>query len=364
MVVVASFAIASAAQAAPPTPALIETNPVSSAAAPATSTNPLIVGVGDQGAATKSVPFTPWGSSAATGTRLVEPSEYEIQIFAEAECGGAPVAIGDVATLEKPGIEVTVAEDSVTTFSAKEINPEEPGAPSGCSGIVKYWEGTPPVEEPAVGEEGGGGSEAETPSGGGTSGVGGAVPLPPAAPRLRVLPSSLANHTTPVIAGSAPGAEAVRLYGVANCSGSALARVSPEQLSAGVPVRVAPNAITAFSAVSLGPGGASSCSSPAYYTEDSIRPHTRITMGPASKTRRRVAVFRFTDTTGAGPGTKFFCKVNKLRKWKKWRKCKSPMKFRGLRARRYEFRVRAVDPAGNRDRKPAKRRFKVVRHRG
>ena len=33
------------------------------------------------------------------------------------------------------------------------------------------------------------------------------------------------------------------------------------------------------------------------------RPHTRITMGPASRTRRRKAVFRFTDTTGIAPGT-------------------------------------------------------------
>ena len=35
------------------------------------------------------------------------------------------------------------------------------------------------------------------------------------------------------------------------------------------------------------------CSSPPYYVEDSLTPQTRITMGPASKTRKRKAIFRF-----------------------------------------------------------------------
>ena len=111
--------------------------------------------------------------------------------------------------------------------------------------------------------------------------------------------------------GSAPGAGAVDLYAVANCAGSPVARVSPAQLAAGVPIRVVRNALTGFSGVSLGAGGASGCSAPAYYSEDSTRPHTRITMGPGHKTRRQAAVFRFKDAAGSGPGTKFLCRFNK-----------------------------------------------------
>ena len=33
-------------------------------------------------------------------------------------------------------------------------------------------------------------------------------------------------------------------------------------------------------------------------------------MGPAAKTRKRKAVFRFVDITGDAPGTAFLCKVD------------------------------------------------------
>src|SRR5262249_3297745 len=117
---------------------------------------------------------------------------------------------------------------------------------------------------------------------------------------------------------------------------------------------------TGFSAISVGGGGASRCSAPVYYNEDSTVPHTRITMGPASKTRKKIAVFRFVDTSGDPAGTSFLCRVNKA----KWKACKSPMKIRHLHPRKYLFQVTAVDPAGNQEPKPAKRRFKVVRAAG
>ena len=183
---------------------------------------------------------------------------------------------------------------------------------------------------------------------------------------MKTVPGHLANAVTPLVTGSAPGAGTVALYAVANCGGSPVARVSPAQLAAGVPIRVVRNALTGFSGVSLGAGGASRCSAPVYYSQDSTRPHTRITMGPGHKTRRRAAVFRFKDAADSGPGTKFLCRFNKKGKWRKWHRCKSPVKIRRLKPRRhqYVFKVRAVDSAGNRDKKPAKRRFKVIRYPG
>ena len=51
------------------------------------------------------------------------------------------------------------------------------------------------------------------------------------------------------------------------------------------------NTATTFSAVSIG-AQRSACSDPVTYTEDSLAPRTRITMGPGVKTRKRKAVFR------------------------------------------------------------------------
>jgi len=149
----------------------------------------------------------------------------------------------------------------------------------------------------------------------------------------------------------------VEIFTDPGCEGAPIARGSAAQLAAGIQVQVADNVFVAFYGVSVGPGGRESrCSAPAYYVEDSLAPHTRITMGPASKTRRHKAIFRFTDTNGNMPGTSFFCKVDKS----KWRKCSSPLHLRHLHRRRYVVRVKATDLAGNVERKPAKRRFKVI----
>ena len=117
------------------------------------------------------------------------------------------------------------------------------------------------------------------------------------------------------------------------------------------------NIATAFSAISVGAGGGQSrCSMPVYYVEDSTSPHTRITMGPASKTRKHSAVLRFTDTTEDAPGTTFLCKIDHA----KWKHCSSPLRLKRLRVRRYVVRVKATDFAGNAETRAATRRFKVV----
>jgi hypothetical protein len=120
-------------------------------------------------------------------------------------------------------------------------------------------------------------------------------------------------------------------------------------------VPVASNAETAFSAVSVG-AQRSSCSSSVTYTEDSTAPHTRVTMGPGVKTRKHAAVFRFKDVTSDPPGTTFVCKVDK----QKWKHCASPFHVKHLKLGSHTVRIRATDLAGNVERHPVKRSFKVV----
>ena len=228
-------------------------------------------------------------------------------------------------------------DNSETTFYAKATLAEYVSACSASS--ISYKEVTPPPPAPE----------------GGSSGPG----SPPAAPQLRVHPGGRANDNTPQVAGSAPGAGTVKVFGNSSCGGAPVATGSAADLAAGLTVQVADNTVNTFAAVSVAGGSTSACSSPVTYVEDSSPPHTRITVGPGVKTRHRKAVFRFTDTTDDPPGTSFLCKVDRS----KWKQCRSPFKLRRLRFRRHILRVRAVDVAGNAEVKGAKRRFKVIRRR-
>ena len=84
-------------------------------------------------------------------------------------------------------------------------------------------------------------------------------------------------------------------------------------------------------------------------------PHTRITFAPASKTRSRSPVFRFTDSTGQS-GTTFQCKIDR----KPWRGCGSPLRLKRLNRGRHVLEIKASTPPGNAEPKPVKRAFKVV----
>ena len=86
-----------------------------------------------------------------------------------------------------------------------------------------------------------------------------------------------------------------------------------------------------------------------------VTPRTRITFGPAAKTRSRNPVFRFTDSTGQ-PGTGFQCKLDRRR----WRSCRSPLRLKRLGRGRHLLRVVAINAAGAADASPVRRAFKVV----
>jgi hypothetical protein len=356
VVVAALLTSAAMAQAKPLAPALTGTTPPSSGAATANSTSPHILGEGEpeEGVITRGLAPPGSGRGLIVAGVTKHPGD-EIEIFEGPVCAGSPVETGSAETLEDAGIAVTVLPNSVTEFSADQIDPAEPGVRSECSAkAIKYYEGVVPP-----GTESPSGPGPETPTAPTAPGAAEPVPgagQPPAPPHLRTVPGGTANDNTPLVAGTAPGAGTVKIFGGRQCAGAVVAKGTAAQLAAGFPVQVADNSLSAFTAVAVSGGGQSGCSEPVFYVEDSTAPHTRITMGPASKTRKRAAVFRFTDTTGDTPGTAFFCRVDKRR----WRPCSSPLRLHHLRPQRYSVAVKAIDPAGNAELKPAKRRFKVV----
>ncbi|OJU84161.1 MAG: hypothetical protein BGO11_14910 [Solirubrobacterales bacterium 70-9] len=353
------------------------TDPPSSEAAAAHLTLPSILGEAEpkEEATNKVAPF--FGAQLSLTTRAVENPTlypgYEIQIFESSDCSGPVVSHGTAEALEGVGIPVPVAADSVTTFSAKQVSASH--EESGCSNELTYWEGNfpPPAGggggEAGKGETGGGGtsegssggssssgsSSSGKSSSGGSVGEGNPAGPKPAAPTLHLIPGERANSATPSVAGSSPGANAVSVYASGNCSGTPVAKGTPAQLSAGFQVSVTKNSATTFSAVAIG-ARHSGCSDPVTYTEDSLAPRTRITMAPGVKTRKRKAVFRFTDITEDPPGTTFKCKVDKA----KWKPCASPFKIKHLKLGHHTVSIRATDTAGNVERKPVKRSFIVV----
>lgn len=354
-----------ASAAVPDVPRLVTTDPSSSATEPAKSLTPTIIGEAEPGdnGVVESFPFSSH-SIGGQGTRQAgygtKNPAFEIEIFNGAGCPGSPVATGFAETFEETGVPLTVTADSVTTFSAIQVDLGPPAEVSACSNPLIYWEGDVGVGASGDGSSGGGSEGGGAQGSGGSSSGGSIGPGTPAggkpdAPHIHTEPGARANDMTPFVLGSAPGANTVAVYASADCSGTPIAKGTPAQLSTGFQVTVAPNAETVFSAVSIG-AQHSGCSSSVAYTEDSTAPRTRVTMGPGVKTRKHTAIFRFKDVTADPPGTTFVCKVDKA----KWRHCSSPFRAKHLKLGSHVVRIRATDLAGNRERHPVKRRFRVV----
>jgi hypothetical protein len=86
-----------------------------------------------------------------------------------------------------------------------------------------------------------------------------------------------------------------------------------------------------------------------------LTPRTRITFAPASKTRSRSPVFRFTDSTGQ-PGTTFRCKVDR----KSWRGCASPLRLKRLSRGKHVLSIEGINAVGTAEPQAVMRVFKVV----
>ena len=248
------------------------------------------------------------------------PANSTVALYKTADCSGAPAATGSAAELAGSGIEVNVTNDSTTTFRATATT--QAGNLSACSGPLVY------VEDSTA----------------------------PGAPAISLGSRARSNDNRVVVRGETAANALVYIFRGSNCQGTAIAGGTAPQLAAGITITVADNTAVELHAVAVDPArNASPCSEPLTYTEDSRAPRTRITFGPAFKTRDRTPTFRFLDET-ADPTTYFQCKVDR----KKFRRCRSPKTFKGLRPGRHTIRVRATDGAGNKS-SIVKRRFKIVR---
>jgi hypothetical protein len=87
--------------------------------------------------------------------------------------------------------------------------------------------------------------------------------------------------------------------------------------------------------------------------KDKTAPQTTILKGPKARSHKRTAKFKFASSEA---GSIFECKLDK----KKFKPCRSPKKYRRLKPGKHVFQVRAIDAAGNRDKTPATRRFRVL----
>ncbi len=295
-------------QATPPNPPVVTAvTPVG----PADDNNPLVIGSTDPGTT--------------------------VSIYANPACSGAPAGSGTDADFAGAGIQVSVPDNSTTTFYATAFNK---GVPSTCSTTsVTYQEVTP-------GPGGGRWVEERRPP------PQRSAPSPrrarqrqhadarPAALRAR---DRSRSSTTPAATGRRSSA-ARRPSSPAPASRRRSATTRPPPSTASRSTR---------------DGNASACSpTPAVYTEDSTAPRTRITLGPGVVTRKRAAVFRFTDVTDE-TGTAFLCKLDRG----KWKSCQAPWRTPRLRAKAHTVRVKAVDAAGNQESVGAKSRFRVIESR-
>ena len=86
---------------------------------------------------------------------------------------------------------------------------------------------------------------------------------------------------------------------------------------------------------------------------DTRAPNTTITRAPARRTTSRTARFRFVSSEA---GSTFRCKLDR----RVWRACRSPRTYRYLRRGWHTVRIRARDAAGNVDRTPAVRTWRIV----
>jgi hypothetical protein len=209
---------------------------------------------------------------------------------------------------------------------------------------------------------------------------------PPEPVLLGTDPESPDSATSLRVYGLEPVEASIKLYTSANCSGEPTATGSAEELEEpGIAVSVETDSTTTFHAIAEAGGFVSPCSGEVTYrqfdfesfdeegvsnsrglkTAEStlgpliplphVVPQTRITFGPAFKTRARRPIFRFTDATGQ-IDTSFICKVDRH----SWKSCSSPTQLRRLDRGKHVFRVKGVNANGVWEAKPTKREFKLV----
>ena len=224
------------------TPTLIDSDPDS----PANDNGPKLIGTAGSGATVK--------------------------LYTTNDCSGSPVATDTAANFASPGIAVSVADDSDTTFYATATNHAGWGV-SACSSGFTYSEDS----------------------------------TAPAAPTgLATNPASPAHTRTPQVSGTAADGSTVTIYTSNDCSGGSAATGSASDFdSPGLTVTVPRNATTSLSATATdAAGNTSPCSSAVSYTEAGTPVPTGLDISPRSPGRDTSP--RVTGTAEAGSTVKLY----------------------------------------------------------
>ena len=94
---------------------------------------------------------------------------------------------------------------------------------------------------------------------------------------------------------------------------------------------------------------------PAPATADKTAPRTLLRTAKISQAKRK-ATFRFAS---GEQGSTFQCKLDR----KRFKRCASPKTYKRLKPGKHVFRVKARDRAGNVDKTPMVKRFRIKRSR-
>ena len=183
---------------------------------------------------TATAPASPSNDNTPRVTGTAEAGST-VKLYTTGDCTGTAAASGGAAAFADPGLGVTVGSDQTTTFRATAT--DAAGNTSGCSSSgVDYTEDS----------------------------------TAPSAPELSsTSPTSPADHNRPAIKGTEPAGSTIRIYASATCSGDAVASGSAATLAgAGLEVLVADDSQTAFTALaSDASGNTSVCSVAIAYVE-------------------------------------------------------------------------------------------------
>jgi hypothetical protein len=165
-------------------------------------------------------------------------SDATVWLYTNSGCTGTPVASGSAATFASPGLSVSVADNTKTTFYATAMNSY---AVSACSTAgISYTEDSVP-------------------------------PVPPSLNSTN--PPSPANNNSPAILGSGEVGSTVLIYTNGTCTGEPVIKTPSSSLVSGLPVPATSNTVNTYSAkVMDAASNLSACSSPLSYVEDSTLP--------------------------------------------------------------------------------------------
>ena len=320
-------------------------------------------------------------------------ADSTLALFTTADCSGTPVATGSPAELASPGLSVSVADDSTTTFKA--VAYFDDGQSSTCSAGFTYVEDST-LPDTTINSGPSGVTNNASPSFGFSSSEGGSTfecKLDSGPFQACTSPKSYSGlgdgpHSVEVrakdAAGNVDASPATRSFTVDTQAPDTLIDSGPSGLIA--------NASPSFGFIADEPGAGfecrldsgpfQACTSPKSYsgladgphsfdvrakdaagnvdaspasrsfTIDTQAPNTTINSGPSGPTTNASPSFAFSANEG---GSTFECRLDSG----SFGACNSPKSYSGLGEGAHSFQVRATDPAGNVDASPATRSFTV-----